>query len=513
MDFKCPVCGSLCLPGEKFCQNCGTKLPAIAPAAPAYEPPAQPAAPVYEQPAPAYEPPAQPAAPIYEQPAPAYEPPAQPAEPPAYAQNVNYSYAEPKAPAPAYAAPTPAPAPAPAPAAKPKKKKTGLIVTLCIVGVLIAALVASYFFLFTPNSVALSSEAETLKSHTTLQLTAKINPGIAFLSKGITWTSSDNSIATVDENGKVTAEGNPGTCIITATTGNGKTATCTVTVEVPPTALYLSEKAITVEAGESTILEPEVYPANASGYTITWTSDDPSVATVSDGRVTAVSDGTCTITATISGSIKATCDVTVGVAATGIDVSDYWVDLYVGETQTLEVEVTPENATNYTVTWTSDDPSVATVRDGEITAVGAGSCTIRAAISDDVYAECWVDVSEGIEIADSEYDKYILGEWRMTLVYDWDTDIDTPVEDLGVTGSITFNSDHTARMTFDDESYDVAWVFDSLDYRDGLSRYAFWLYFDDEGEFYYSFEYIVERQEIWLFIDDVDNGYTYTYEK
>ena len=533
MDIKCPVCGSICLPGEKFCQNCGTRLPEIAPAAPAYAPPAQtyeqPAAPAYEapaQPEPAYEQPAapayeapaqpepvyeQPAAPAYEAPAqpepvyeqpaaPAYEAPAQPAyEQPAYAPNPAYNYA-----AQAYGAPVPAPE-------KPKKKKTGLIVTLCIVGVLIAALVASYFFLFTPNSVTLSSEAETLETYDTVQLTAKVNPGTAFLSKGITWTSSDENIASVDETGLVYTWGNPGTCEITATTGNGKSATCTVTVEVPPSLLFLSEYMVELEAGKSITLEPEVYPENASGYTITWTSSDPFVATVADGKVTAVADGECTITATISDDIKATCDVTVGVAVSSLYLSEYWADLKVGDTLTLEPEVYPENATNYTITWTSDDNSVAIVSDGKITAVGKGECTIRAAISDDVYSECYVSVTDAI--AASEYDSYILGDWRLTLIYDYETEIDSPVSDYGLTGSITFYSDHTARMTINNDSADLTWAFEELDDYAGISRYSFRLDFDDSDYSYYYFDYIVDAGEIWLYVDDVDNGYTYTYER
>lgn len=510
MDIKCPVCGSPCLPGEKFCQNCGTRLPEIAPDAPAYAPPA----PAYEapaQPEPAYEQPAQPE-PAYEQPAqpePVYGAPAQPASAyeqpaaPAYAPNPAYNYA-----APAYGAPVPAPAPE-----KPKKKKTGLIVTLCIVGVLIAALVVGYFFLFTPNSVTISSDAETdtLETYETLQLTAKVSPGTAFLSKGITWASSDEDIASVDENGLVYAWGNPGTCEITATTGNGKTAVFPITVEVPPSLLSLSEYMVELEVGGSVTLEPEVYPENATGYTITWASDDPFVATVADGKITAVSEGACTVTATISDTIKATCEVTVGIAPTSLYLSEYWADLKVGDTLTLEPEVYPENATNFTITWTSDDASVATVRDGEITAVGAGDCTIRAAISDDVYSECYVSVKEAT--ADSEYDKYILGDWRLTLVYDWDTGEDTPVSTVGITGSITFYSDHTARMTINDETIDVTWAFDELDDYAGIERYGFELDFDEEGEEYYYFDYIVDAGEIWLYIDDVDSGYTYTYER
>ena len=282
MDYKCPACGADYRPGEKFCQNCGAKLPTEAPAAPVYAAPVKaPAAPTYETPAapveapaaPTYQAPAAPvynapAVPMYQQPAapvnnapaaPAYQAPAapayqQPAAPayenkapaapvnnapaaPMYRQPAAPTYQAPAAPAASGFQPAPGYAqaqynPNNTPDAAPKKKKTGLIIGLIAGGVALLAIIAVVLLLVlsssSPDSVSLSETSLSLEPWESTQLTATILPEKASEDK-LTWATSDEDVATVYD-GYVTAWGT-GTCTITVTTSNGKTATCYVTVE------------------------------------------------------------------------------------------------------------------------------------------------------------------------------------------------------------------------------------------------------------------------------------------
>ncbi len=129
------------------------------------------------------------------------------------------------------------------------------------------------------------------------------------------WTSSDTKVASVDGWGRVTGVG-PGSCVITAKTDNGGyTATCNVTVKpILETAVTIDPAELTVYYDETETLTATIEPSNASYKTVTWTSADPSVASVDeDGKVKGVDLGTTTITATTKSGLTATCKVTVAV--------------------------------------------------------------------------------------------------------------------------------------------------------------------------------------------------------
>ena len=154
-----------------------------------------------------------------------------------------------------------------------------------------------------------------------------------------------------------------------------------------------------IGVGGSVTLTPTITPANYTS-TVEWESDDESVATVSSaGVVSGVATGTAKITAKSSddASIKAECVVTVTapIAVTGVSLNKDAMDLYFGDTETLVANFAPANATNKTVTWESDDTSVATVSsDGLVTAVGEGTCTITVTTDDGGFtATCDVTVS------------------------------------------------------------------------------------------------------------------------
>lgn len=166
-------------------------------------------------------------------------------------------------------------------------------------------------------------------------------------------------------------------------------------VEVTEITLSETEKALT--EGETLTLTATVNPADATNPAIEWSSSDVAVATVDEnGVVTAVSEGEATVTATsVADPTKtASCKVVVKkpfIAVDGITLSETTAKLEIGSTITLTATVSPENATEPAVTWSTDNAAVATVEDGVVTAVGAGEAVITAKAGG-MTAECKVTV-------------------------------------------------------------------------------------------------------------------------
>ena len=168
------------------------------------------------------------------------------------------------------------------------------------------------------TGIKVSPDTLTLtKKDETAQLTAEVTPSYAD-NKRVTWQSSDEKVATVDENGKVTAVGN-GTATITATSVSGSyTATVSVTVKIPVEIQKLTieaEKETLTKIGESTELKVKIEPENADLQKLIWKSDNEKVATTDEnGKVTAVGNGTAEITVTTEdGKITASIIITVKV--------------------------------------------------------------------------------------------------------------------------------------------------------------------------------------------------------
>jgi len=229
-------------------------------------------------------------------------------------------------------------------------------------------------------------------------LTVTVSPEKAG-NKEVTWKSSNDSIATVDGVGEVTAKavGGPVTITATAKDGSGKFGTIAVTVTaIPPKKVESVQiNGLNVQelfVGGSTILQVTVLPFDAGNTGVTWSSSNTGVATVdSSGKVTGVGDGTATITATAADgsgkqstvSIKVSPVQVIGVSISGSGIVQKKFDLTVKDTKTLSVTVTPENATNDKVTWSSSDPAIASVdTNGKVTAIAVGNATITAKADD-----------------------------------------------------------------------------------------------------------------------------------
>ena len=241
--------------------------------------------------------------------------------------------------------------------------------------------------------ISLDKSLESVPRGDSISIVATVSAKTGSVNKDVQWSSSDTSIATVDYDGMVTAV-SIGNAVITAkTVFGGFTATCDITVISPiiVTSIALDKTSASLEAGETVTLTATVKPDNATDKTVTWSTSDASIATVTNGVVTANKVGTATITAK-AGDKLATCAITVVTTpVTSISLSQTSSSLKVGETVTLTATVKPDNATDKTVTWSTSDASIATVTNGVVTANKVGTATITAKAGDKS-ATCAIDV-------------------------------------------------------------------------------------------------------------------------
>ena len=258
----------------------------------------------------------------------------------------------------------------------------------------------------------------------------------------LTWTSSDETVATVDETGLVTAVG-AGEADVTVSVADANISSTThVKVVITPTGVEAPDSIELVTNGEnSKALGAKMTPEDATEVKLAYESSDENVATVDEnGVVTAVADGECIITTYVTADIPATAEnaeakpVVDEVASSEAEVADSAADseapddaavsepkdttdssfgvvpdglsaetkvtvttrveqitlnktegvLTVGNSVTVTATVTPDNATNTTINWTSSDEKVATVdSNGKVTAVAAGNATIKATSESD----------------------------------------------------------------------------------------------------------------------------------
>ena len=240
-----------------------------------------------------------------------------------------------------------------------------------------------------PNPSLLISDSEA--NGNTVQLSCTVLPENAFC-KDVTWSSSDEKIATVDEKGFVTGK-MPGKVIISVVSEdpfskNTKPikATFQVTVNQAVSAIELSSSEATLDKRGKTTLTAVVLPTGATNKKLVWESSEPSVATVSaNGQVAAVSCGEAVIrcSAADGSGIAAECKVTVIQKVTGLKFTKQISTLTLEQTAKLHVAITPEDATNKNLVWTSSDNKIATVdSSGNVKAVSGGKVTITCSTSD-----------------------------------------------------------------------------------------------------------------------------------
>lgn len=254
-----------------------------------------------------------------------------------------------------------------------------------------------------PTGISFPETKLTKQPDDFFSLTPVILPADA-TNQTVTWTSSDETVVMIDSPGwfVVKAEG---TAVITATTWNGHSATCEVTVlEKPaeiiePTGIEIDVMDLAMQLGERVHLTATIVPDHATDKTIYWYSNNSGVATVdNDGNVNAVGEGIAHITASTPNGCSVSCTVTVTtpfVPLAGITLLQNKLTLDVEESSNLIVNFFPANASNQSIVWTSSDSGVATVDDwGHVTAIGGGTAMITAIAYNGMTAICVVQVNE-----------------------------------------------------------------------------------------------------------------------
>ena len=230
------------------------------------------------------------------------------------------------------------------------------------------------------------------------QLTADVSPSSS--ASSLRWESLKPDIVSVSEDGVVTGVAVGQTQVVASV--DGFKEGCRVKViplPIPVESVSLSKDKIKLVIGRTDELTCSIHPANADSTRVVWTSSDPLVAEVENGKITAVSEGTAYIKATVAG-ISDMCEVEV---VTTIPVETITLDtdsrkLELGESFIINASVTPDDAVDKTVLWSSSNPLVAQVsEDGEVTSVGVGEAVITAlAVSGGVSAECHVSVTVSV---------------------------------------------------------------------------------------------------------------------
>lgn len=244
----------------------------------------------------------------------------------------------------------------------------------------------------------------------TQKLTATVAPANA-TNRTVTWKTSDKNVATVSENGLVTAVGGgDATITCTAKDGSNVKATCKVTVTVPVSGIQLSQTSAALTVGDTLTLTKTIYPSDATNQAVTWTSSSDAVASVdSNGKITAKTAGSAVITckSVSDNSVVGICNVTVKakvqtpseIKVNKITLNKTTASVTKGKTLQLTATVAPGNATKKEVKWSTSNKNVAMVStSGLVTAKSAGTAIITCTAQDgsNVKATCKITVKNPV---------------------------------------------------------------------------------------------------------------------
>ena len=235
-----------------------------------------------------------------------------------------------------------------------------------------------FFLTNGPLEISINKSEATIYEGQKTSVSAKLKPSHY---KALTYFSLNPSVASVDGSGHITGLA-PGTAIIRAMSSNCLYTDCVVTVM--PIGVQLNKNELRIKHGASDTLRASFLPKGTRSRAVAWSSDDPAVATVTDsGKVTGAAPGSTTVRATLENGSQAACVVTVEpVAVSGVKISPSGATLTIHQSQALSAVISPQNATDQSVVWSSDDESVAIVdQNGLLTAVGVGQTKITATAS------------------------------------------------------------------------------------------------------------------------------------
>ena len=249
------------------------------------------------------------------------------------------------------------------------------------------------------KKLAIESTAASVSAGGQISLTARVSPENASMTQ-VVWTSGDEKILTVDENGVVTGihRGN-GRVIAVAADGSGVRANISIKVTQDPEALSLSTAELTVNTGRNVPVKATMEPKNADNKKVIWSSSDESVAKVDkNGRITGVKPGECTVTCVSAAkdSIAATVAVHVQQPVKKVAFTEKSAFAYAGETTQLSWIVEPADATNSTVAFTSSNEKVLTVdENGLVTGRSSGSAYVNMVSTDGSNRKARIQIKVG----------------------------------------------------------------------------------------------------------------------
>lgn len=262
-------------------------------------------------------------------------------------------------------------------------------------------------------------------------------------SKKVKWKSSNPSVATVSDNGKVKAL-KGGSTIITCTSAvNDVSASCVVMVEQLITYIKLNKSTAYVGVGRTTQLRAKVDSNDVTNKQLKWSSNKPGIATVDkNGNVTGKARGTCYITcrATDGSKAKARCKIRVIRQITSLSLDKTTIRLVEGKSTRIRAIYKPSNAEHKKVTWSSTDEKIATIdRKGNIYAVAEGVCKIKAKAADGSgkRAECWLYVLKRVEAS-----SVIISQRDLYMPVGDTENLNVSVLPANSTDSVSFSSDN-----------------------------------------------------------------------
>ena len=255
-------------------------------------------------------------------------------------------------------------------------------------------------------------EGKTVAAGETIQLEADFSPYNATITE-VEWSSKNPQVATVDGNGNVTGVAKGSAAIVAkAADGSGKSASAVITVAQRPTGIEVRESSLMLSTKQQSYVHASVLPKEANEKGLTYTSSDPSVATVTaGGQVRGVRRGECEIIITAKGNPAVSVSVPVQVIqkVEKIIFGGTPVSLPVRTTTQLVWEVLPEDSSIKDVTFSSSNRNVATVdQDGLVTGISRGTSTITAAATDGSGRKgtVRVTVTQPVEGVRMQYDLY-----------------------------------------------------------------------------------------------------------
>lgn len=260
-------------------------------------------------------------------------------------------------------------------------------------------------------SIVLDDDTKTMYVGETARLAYTILP-VNASNNTVIWSSSNPSVVSVDNAGRVTAKSVGTAIIILKTAEGGYMDMCTITVKSAPTSIKLDVTELKMKAGDNYTIKVTFTPKDATDIDLAWESSDTKIAIVDNqGKVTAKAAGTAIILARTTTGATAYVKLTVTQPVTGVLLNFNEKTIFVGQTYKLEASVSPSNASELSVTWKSSNTDIVTITNkGEITGVKGGVSIITCTTKDGGYtANCVVTVREPVTTISLDHDSYSVG--------------------------------------------------------------------------------------------------------